>query len=143
MRLLLSGTPIQNDLCEFYALLNVAVPGLLGEVAAFRRKYELPILRGQDADATDAEEAVGKERLAGLLELCGRFMLRRTCGIMKQYLPPKVEQVVFCRMSPLQAHLYDYFLASTPVLRALQGRAAARDKASAIAARKAAKGAGG
>lgn len=34
LRLLLSGTPIQNKLTEFYALLNVAMPGLLGEVRA-------------------------------------------------------------------------------------------------------------
>lgn len=43
---------------EFYALFNVAVPGLLGEPAVFRRTYELPILRGQDSDATDAEVCV-------------------------------------------------------------------------------------
>jgi hypothetical protein len=71
----------------------VAVPGLLGEPTAFRRTFENPILRGQDADASDAEVAVGAERSAQLLELCGRFMLRRTFGLMKQYLPPKVEQV--------------------------------------------------
>ncbi|KXZ43971.1 hypothetical protein GPECTOR_76g792 [Gonium pectorale] len=143
MRLLLSGTPIQNDLTEFYTLFNVAVPGLLGEPASFRRTFESPILRGQDADATDAEVALGAERSGRLLELCGRFMLRRTCGLMKQYLPPKVEQVVFCRMSPLQARLYEFFLNSPPVVRALQGRAAARDKAFAVAARRAAKDEGG
>ena len=40
---------------EFFTLFNVAVPGLLGESPAFRRTFEGPILRGQDADATDAE----------------------------------------------------------------------------------------
>ncbi|EFJ41266.1 hypothetical protein VOLCADRAFT_107785 [Volvox carteri f. nagariensis] len=128
MRLLLSGTPIQNDLAsaagwreggrrgssvegygtatvryegvmtEFYTLFNVAVPGLLGEPSAFRRTFEHPILRGQDADASDAEVAVGAERSAQLLQLCGRFMLRRTCGLMKKYLPPKVEQVAVLEM---------------------------------------------
>lgn len=32
----------------------------------------------------------------------GPSLPRRTCGVMAQYLPPKVEQVVFCKMSPLQ-----------------------------------------
>ena len=36
------------------------------------------------------------------LQVCGAYMLRRTCGVMAQYLPRKVEQVLFCRMSNLQ-----------------------------------------
>lgn len=55
IRLLLSGTPIQNDLTEFFTLFNTAVPGLLGLPTAFTRQYQTPILRSQDSDATDAE----------------------------------------------------------------------------------------
>ncbi|KAG2494782.1 hypothetical protein HYH03_007025 [Edaphochlamys debaryana] len=139
MRILLSGTPIQNDLTEFFSLFNVAVPGLLGEPAHFRRFYENPILRGNDAEASDAEARLGSERQAQLTDLCGRFLLRRTCALMKKYLPPKVEQVVFCRMAPLQARLYDFFLKSPAVQAAIEGRQEKREKATAIAARKAAK----
>jgi hypothetical protein len=57
--------------------------------------------------------------------------------------PSLLPQVVFCRMSPLQARLYEFFLTSPPVARALQGRAAARDKASAAAARRAGRGEAG
>ncbi|KAG2444135.1 hypothetical protein HYH02_009075 [Chlamydomonas schloesseri] len=142
MRLLLTGTPIQNKLQEFYTVMSTAVPGLLGELPAFRRTYELPIQRGSDADATDAEAALGMERMDAMLALCGTYMLRRSCNTMKKYLPPKVEQVVFCKMSPLQARLYNFFLKAPAVVRALHGRAAAREKASAIAARKAAKAQG-
>lgn len=46
----------------------------------------------------------------------------RTCNVMQQYLPEKVEQVVFCKMSPLQLKLYNHFLQSAPVQRALYGR---------------------
>jgi len=45
-RVILSGTPIQNDLTEYYSLLDFANPGYLGTKADFRKKYELPILRG-------------------------------------------------------------------------------------------------
>lgn len=41
------GHPHTAPSSEFYTLLDVAVPGLLGEPAAFRRTYEGPILRGQ------------------------------------------------------------------------------------------------
>lgn len=53
-RLLLSGTPIQNDLLEFYAMVDVANPDLLGDAATFHKMYERPILNGRDADATSA-----------------------------------------------------------------------------------------
>ena len=46
---------LQNDLVEFFTLMDIAVPGLLGVASAFRKHYEIPILRSQDADATDAD----------------------------------------------------------------------------------------
>ncbi|KAG1670867.1 hypothetical protein FOA52_000369 [Chlamydomonas sp. UWO 241] len=125
MRLLLTGTPIQNDLMEFFTLFHTSVPGLLGELSAFRKRYENPILRSQDADASAKDVAIGQERSVELLNLCGGFMLRRTSAINKQYLPACVETVVFCRMATLQQRLYSFFLASAPVRRALHGKASA------------------
>lgn len=63
---------------EFFTIFNISVPGLLGELSAFRKKYEIPILRGQDADASDTDHARGQERSSELLTLCGGYMLRRT-----------------------------------------------------------------
>ncbi len=45
-RILLSGTSMQNDLEEFFAMVNFANPGVLGDATTFRRYYEIPILRG-------------------------------------------------------------------------------------------------
>ena len=64
-------------LARFFTLVNLAVPGLLGEANAFNRKYQNPITAGQDRDATDEEMEKGKERLTELLGLCGKYMLRR------------------------------------------------------------------
>lgn len=50
-----AGTPIQNDLSEFHAVFDLACPGLLGDLTAFRKTYEGPILRGRDADATEKQ----------------------------------------------------------------------------------------
>lgn len=65
-RVILSGTPIQNDLSEYFSLLNFANPSLLGTRMEFRKQYELPILRGRDAAGTDADQKKGNERLAEL-----------------------------------------------------------------------------
>jgi len=121
IRLLASGTPIQNDLGEFFAMFNTACPGLLGTNNDFRKNYEIPILKGRDAGATDKELQKGFERSEKLIELCSRFMLRRTNSVLKKYLPAKIQQVIFCRMAPLQHQLYDAFLNSAPILAALSG----------------------
>eukprot|EP00775_Hariotina_reticulata_P005925 gene5925-6165_t len=129
-RLLMSGTPIQNDLSEFYAVFTLACPGLLGSLAEFRKTYEIPIQNGRDAGATDKQVALGLERMSQLMGLCNRFMLRRTSSVLKQLLPTKVEQVVFCKLSPLQLKLYNAFLQSQPV-RALLASTAVDDTATA------------
>ena len=51
-RVLLSGTPIQNDLLEYFSLVHFVNEGILGTAAEFRKRFENPILRGRDADAT-------------------------------------------------------------------------------------------
>ncbi|WIA39238.1 hypothetical protein OEZ86_005361 [Tetradesmus obliquus] len=91
-RLLMSGTPIQNDLSEFHAVFDLACPGLLGDLKAFNRTYEGPIQRGRDADATEKQVTLGLERMEQLMKLCNKFMLRRTSTVLKALLPAKVEQ---------------------------------------------------
>jgi SNF2 family DNA or RNA helicase len=51
-RVLLSGTPIQNDLLEYFSLVHFVNEGILGTAAAFRKHFENPILRGRDAGMT-------------------------------------------------------------------------------------------
>ena len=55
LRLLLTGTPVQNNLGEFYAMFDTACPGLLGTPAEFRRTFQNSILAGRDAGASDKD----------------------------------------------------------------------------------------
>lgn len=120
-RVILSGTPIQNDLSEYFALLSFANPGLLGTRQEFRKNYENAILRGRDADATDSEVQKGTEKLRELGAVVNKFIIRRTNDILSKYLPVKYEHVVFCNLSPLQKSLYRSFLASPEVAKILRG----------------------
>ncbi|XP_067933850.1 DNA repair and recombination protein RAD54-like [Watersipora subatra] len=108
-RLLLSGTPIQNDLLEYFSLLNFVNPGLLGTASEFKKKYEAPILNSRDADSSDSVHQKGKERLAELLTLVDRCIIRRTQALLTKYLPVKIEQVVCCKLTELQLQLYMAF----------------------------------
>lgn len=121
-RVILSGTPIQNDLSEYFSLLNFANPNLLGTRNEFRKKYELPILKGRDAAGTDADRQKGDECLAGLLALVNKFIIRRTNDILSKYLPVKYEHVVFCNLAPFQLGLYKYFIESPDIKSLLRGK---------------------
>ena len=121
-RVILSGTPIQNDLTEYFSLLNFANPNLLGTRMEFRKKYELPILRGRDAAGTDADRKKGDECLAELLTLVNKFIIRRTNDILSKYLPVKYEHVVFCNLAPFQKDLYNYFIRSPDIKSLLRGK---------------------
>ncbi|KAK5131532.1 DNA repair protein rhp54 [Meristemomyces frigidus] len=121
-RVILSGTPIQNDLSEYFALLDFANPGYLGTRQDFRKKFELPILRGRDAAGSDADIAKGNERLAELLTLVNKFIIRRTNDILSKYLPVKYEHVVFCNLAPFQLDLYNYFIKSPEIQGLLRGK---------------------
>lgn len=121
-RVILSGTPIQNDLSEYFALISFANPGLLGDRLEFRKRFELPILRGRDADASDKDRQKGDECLQELLAVVNKFIIRRTNDILSKYLPVKYEHVVFCNLAPFQLDLYNYFIKSPDIQALLRGK---------------------
>lgn len=70
----------------------------------------MPILKGRDAAASEADRQLGEERLRELTSIVNRCLIRRTSDILSKYLPVKIEQVVCCRLTPLQTELYKRFL---------------------------------
>lgn len=111
-RVILSGTPIQNDLLEYFSLLNFANPGYLGTRNQFRRNYENIILRGRDALATDEEIKKGDLKLTELSGLVSKFIIRRTNDILSKYLPIKYEYVVYVGLTDFQRSVYEHFITS-------------------------------
>ncbi|CAG2195639.1 RAD54B [Mytilus edulis] len=59
-RVILTGTPIQNDLQEFFSIVEFCNPGVLGSSGAFRRVYEGPIVASRQPEATPAEIELGE-----------------------------------------------------------------------------------
>ncbi|KAL5337921.1 vacuolar protein 14 C-terminal Fig4p binding-domain-containing protein [Aspergillus crustosus] len=121
-RVILSGTPIQNDLSEYFALLNFANPDLLGSQQEFRKRFEIPILRGRDAAGTEDDRKKGDERLVELSGIVNKFIIRRTNDILSKYLPVKYEHVVFCNLSQFQLDLYKHFIESPEIKSLLRGK---------------------
>ncbi|XP_050421468.1 DNA repair and recombination protein RAD54B-like isoform X2 [Adelges cooleyi] len=106
-RILLTGTPIQNELQEFFALVDFVNPGILGTYSMFKREFEDKIVESQQPECHPQQMAVGRQKVTELNEVTEKFILRRTSDINNKYLPTKYESVVFCSMSLFQSRLYE------------------------------------
>ncbi|KAG8710161.1 helicase [Ceratobasidium sp. 395] len=109
-RIILSGTPIQNDLGEFHAMADFCNPGNLEDYARFRRLYETPILKSRSPEASTKDIELGTARASQLNEITKSFVLRRTAEILTNYLPPKTEYVVFVQPTALQLAVFQKIL---------------------------------
>ncbi|CCW66057.1 unnamed protein product [Phytomonas sp. Hart1] len=105
-RVILSGTPIQNDLSEFHAMVNFVNPGILGNRELFTRVFEEPVSIGRDPNSGDYFKSLGHDRAHYLSVLTQRFILRRTQTINESYLPPKVDLTVFVKLGKMQEEAY-------------------------------------
>lgn len=106
-RVLISGTPIQNDLLEYFSLINFVNPGLLGTSTDFRKKFENAILKGRDADATPELQKLGEEKTKEMIGLVEKCIIRRTSTLLTKYLPVKYEHIICCKNTTLQETLYN------------------------------------
>ncbi|EMC92195.1 hypothetical protein BAUCODRAFT_569497 [Baudoinia panamericana UAMH 10762] len=122
-RIILSGTPIQNDLAEFFTMVDFVNPGLLNKYSVFKREFENPILKSRQPGASAKDVEKGEARSEELAKLTGMFILRRTAEILSKYLPPKTEYVVFCRPTEAQALVYRAIIGS-PTFNAALGSSA-------------------
>ncbi|KAK9817567.1 hypothetical protein WJX74_008330 [Apatococcus lobatus] len=77
LRIIISGTPIQNNLMEMHALFEIACPGLLGDARDFKDEFERFITAGTDKHATMRARQMGSARAAQLRARLAPFFLRR------------------------------------------------------------------
>mgnify|MGYP001500632565 CR=1 FL=1 len=95
-KLALSGTPLENNLMELWALLSITAPGLFPDPKQFAEEYQRPIERGHDA-----------ERLARLRRRIKPLIKRRTKELVAAELPAKQEQTLEVDLHPRHRKLYD------------------------------------
>ncbi|KAK2582496.1 hypothetical protein KPH14_004798 [Odynerus spinipes] len=108
-RLILSGTPVQNDVLELWSLFDFLMPGFLGSEKQFAAKYSRPILACREPKAGPKEQEAGALAMEALHRQVLPFLLRRNKEDVLQDLPPKITQDYYCDLSPLQRSLYEDF----------------------------------
>jgi DNA excision repair protein ERCC-6 len=121
-RLLLTGTPLQNNLKELWSLFDFVFPGKLGTLVVFQQHFDVPIAIGGYANATKSEVHAAYRCAVTLRDLVSPYMLRRMKADVAIQLPEKQEQVLFCRLSQEQREAYEHFLGSRTVKAVLAGR---------------------
>lgn len=112
-RLILSGTPIQNNVLELWSLFDFLMPGFLGTEKQFNQVYGKPILAAKDPKCSSKEQEQGTLALEALHRQVLPFLLRRVKEDVLQDLPPKIIQDYYCELSPLQKQLYEDFATSS------------------------------
>ena len=119
-RIILTGTPMQNDLGEFFVMVDFVNPGLLTNYGTFKKVYEIPIMKSRQPLSTKKDLETGKEQSEALSKITSPFILRRTAQLLSQYLHAKTEYVVFCRPTKVQLIVSNAFLTSSIVSEALR-----------------------
>ncbi|XP_077517746.1 uncharacterized protein LOC144128303 isoform X2 [Amblyomma americanum] len=109
-RIVLTGTPLQNNLQEYHCMVNFVKPGLLGTKNEFRNRFVNPIANGQCADSTIHDVKLMKKRVHILHRLLDGCVQRCGYDSLAPYLPPKCEYVISVRLSDVQVSLYRHFL---------------------------------
>ncbi|OWZ24343.1 hypothetical protein PHMEG_000625 [Phytophthora megakarya] len=105
-RVTLSGTPLQNNVTDLWALFEFLMPGYLGDFASFRREFVLPITKSKERNATTKQKELAAIAIAKLHQKVLPFILRRTKDQVLDELPPKIISTVLLPLSPLQKRLY-------------------------------------
>ncbi|XP_039593467.1 lymphoid-specific helicase isoform X1 [Polypterus senegalus] len=103
-KLLLTGTPLQNNLAELWSLLNFLLPDVFDDLKSFESWFDISSV------TTDAENTIAQEREQNILHMLHQiltpFLLRRLKSDVTLEVPPKREVVVFAPLTPKQEKFY-------------------------------------
>eukprot|EP01117_Protostelium_nocturnum_P001278 TRINITY_DN1158_c1_g1_i1.p1 TRINITY_DN1158_c1_g1~~TRINITY_DN1158_c1_g1_i1.p1 ORF type:complete len:1186 (+),score=442.11 TRINITY_DN1158_c1_g1_i1:212-3769(+) len=121
-RLILSGSPIQNNLTELWSVFDFVFPGKLGTLPTFRNEFVVPITIGGYVKSSPIQIQTAYKCAVALRDLISPYLLRRLKKDVLSQLPKKTEQVLFCHLTTEQRDVYEQFLRSDEVFSILDGK---------------------
>ncbi|XP_055468247.1 DNA excision repair protein ERCC-6 isoform X2 [Psammomys obesus] len=122
-RIILSGSPMQNNLRELWSLFDFIFPGKLGTLPVFMEQFSVPITMGGYSNASPVQVKTAYKCACVLRDTINPYLLRRMKSDVKMSLslPDKNEQVLFCRLTDEQYKIYQNFIDSKEVYGILNG----------------------
>ena len=109
-RLILTGTPLQNNLPELWALLNFILPKVFNSVKSFDEWFNTPFANTGHQEKLELSEEESLLIIRRLHKVLRPFLLRRLKKDVAKDLPDKVEKVIKCKFSCLQSRIYKQLL---------------------------------
>lgn len=120
-RIIVSGTPMQNNLVELWSLFDFIFPMRLGTLVTFRKTFETPIKQGGYANSTNLQVLTATKCAEELKAAISPYLLQRLKVDVASDLPKKTEQVLFVKLTKTQRDAYESFLASKEMSFILKG----------------------
>lgn len=121
-RVILSGTPMQNNLTELWSLFDFVFPMRLGTLVNFRNQFEFPIKQGGYANASNLQVETAMKCAQTLKETISAYLLQRFKVDVAADLPKKSERVLFCKLTRQQREAYEQFLGSGEMRSIMSGK---------------------
>ncbi|KAL1955503.1 hypothetical protein VTO42DRAFT_8529 [Malbranchea cinnamomea] len=121
-RIILSGTPMQNNLTELWSLFDFVFPMRLGTLVNFRNQFEFPIRQGGYANASNLQVQTAAKCAETLKDAISPYLLQRFKADVAADLPKKNEQVLFCKLTKIQREAYETFLRSNDMSAIMKGK---------------------
>ncbi|KAJ1727743.1 hypothetical protein LPJ61_004417, partial [Coemansia biformis] len=109
-RICLTGYPLQNNLEEYWTMVDFCFPGYLGDLGEFRNSFVNPIKNGLYIDSTPADKRQCTVRLRALQQLLETLVDRRDSSVLHHQLPRRVEYIISCPLTPVQQQLYRQYV---------------------------------
>ncbi|XP_060067660.1 transcriptional regulator ATRX-like [Ylistrum balloti] len=123
-RIVLTGTPLQNNLIEYHCMVNFVKPNLLGTRKEFCNRFVNPIVNGQCTDSSAHDVRLMKRRAHIIHEKLAGCVQRKDYSALTKFLSPKFEYVISVRLSKVQIELYQKYLDKTGSVNSVMGKGA-------------------
>ena len=121
-RIIISGTPMQNNLTELWSLFDFIFPMRLGTLDSFRTAFDIPIREGGFANASNLQVQTAQKCAETLKDTIAPYVLQRYKADVAADLPKKTERTLLCRLTMPQRRAYEAFLESPEMKSIYSGR---------------------